>query len=354
MNQGLADVEKLNSSSAVAPITGGFVMSKCDLFAKKNASTWKALEEYVAWQKRVGTRKKLNTDEVRVFAKLVRLTSYHLAYAKTHFPNSDVVVYLNQLVASSQSHFHARGGTGTQIVRYFTQTFPEAVMEAWRYWGLALGVFMAGLVFAAIFVSGDLNRLQDVVPAGMAAGFSPYEAPDFGDGSVDVDFSMFTAIIMTNNVAVAINAFALGIFAGLGTVYIMALNGLMVGGLFGYFHTVGADMLIAYALVLPHGVLELFAIFICGGCGLMLGRGILMPGDYSRKHSLIYFAKKAAVLMPGVVVMLIIAAVIEGFFTPLAIAAEFKLVFAATTGIAFVAYCTLLGGKKPNHANTNL
>ena len=78
----------------------------------------------------------------------------------------------------------------------------------------------------------------------------------------------------------------------------------------------------------------------------MLGRGILMPGDFSRKHSIVFFAKKAAVLMPGVVVMLVIAAVIEGFFTPLAIAPEFKLVFAATTGVAFVAYCTLLGEGK--------
>ena len=82
----------------------------------------------------------------------------------------------------------------------------------------------------------------------------------------------------------------------------------------------------------------------------MLGRGILLPGEFSRRHSIVYHAKKAAVLMPGIVTMLVIAAVIEGFFTPLAIPAEFKLVFAATTGVAFVAYCTLLGGGKPENA----
>ena len=321
-------------------------MSKKDRFTEKNAPEWRALQSYNIRLAKFGSLKRLSPDEVHELARLIRLTSYHLAYAKTHFEGDAVVSYLNRLVATSQSYFYARGGTGTQIAKYFTKTFPEAIMQSWRYWGLAFAFFAIGTIFAALYVASDLHRLGDVVPAGLAAGFSPYEAPDFGDGSVDVDFSIFTAIIMTNNVAVAINAFALGIFAGLGTVYIMMINGLMVGGLFGYFHVVGADMLIAYALVLPHGVLELFAIFICGGCGLMLGRGILMPGDFSRKHSLIYHAKKAAVLMPGVVIMLVVAAIIEGFFTPLAIAAEFKLVFAATTGVVFAAYCTLLGGGK--------
>ena len=349
MKRKLVDVGNLNNRVQVAPDRGGFVMSKKDRFVEKNASGWRTLESYNARLAKIGGIKKLNLDEVQELSKLIRLTSYHLAYAKTHFETDEVVVYLNRLVATAQSYFHARGGTGTQIAKYFAKTFPEAVMQSWRYWGLAFAFFAIGTVFAAFFVAGDLHRLQDVVPAGFAAGFSPYEVPDFGDGSVDVDYSMFTAIIMTNNIAVAINAFAFGILAGLGTVYIMVLNGLMVGGLFGYFHVVGADMLIAYALVLPHGVLELFAIFICGGSGLMLGQGILMPGDFSRKHSIIYHAKKAAVLMPGVVVMLVIAAIIEGFFTPLAIAAEFKLVFAATTGVVFVAYCTLLGGGKPEN-----
>ena len=349
MNRKLLDDGNLNSIVQVAPNEGGFVVSKKDRFTEKNALLWKALEGYNIRLAKFGSIKKLGADEVWELARLIRLASYHLAYAKTHFEGDAVVAYLNRLVATSQSYFYARGGTGTQVARYFTKTFPEAIMQSWRYWGLALAFFAIGTIFAAFFVAGDLHRLGDVVPAGFAAGFSPYEAPDFGDGSVDVDYSMFTAIIMTNNIAVAINAFALGIFAGLGTVYIMVLNGLMVGGLFGYFHVVGADLLIAYALVLPHGVLELIAIFICGGCGLMLGRGILMPGDFSRKHSVIYYAKKAAVLMPGVVVMLVFAAIIEGFFTPLAIAPEFKLIFAATTGVVFVAYCTLLGGGKPEN-----
>ena len=337
----------------VARDPGGFVTSKYDSFCRKNAEDWRSLEDY---NRRFGAyfgKRKLQSRDVREFARLLRLASFHLAYCKTHFPNSDAVRELNRIVGAAQNNFYAKTGAGTQVVGYFLYTFPQALRDSWKFWGLATAFFFAGLVFAAFYVSADLHRLSDVVPAFIADGFSPYEAPDFGDGSVDVDYTLFTAVIMTNNIIVAINAFALGIFAGLGTIYIMLMNGLMLGGLFGYLHTVGGDMLVAYALVLPHGVLELFAIFICGGCGLMLGKGLLIPGDYTRRHSITLYAKKAAVLMPGVVTMLVIAAIIEGFFTPLAIPAEFKLVFAAITGIAFVAYCFLLQKDETDETHKN-
>ena len=345
-------MDSYENNILVAPDRGGFVVSLEDKFIGKNTPVWQSLENFCIKYRNTAIRGNINPDEVREFARLLRLSSYHLAYAKTHFPNSGLVAYLNRIVGTAQSQFYASQRT-LSVKKYFLETFPAAVRNSWKFWGLAAAFFALGMFFAAFYVAGDLYRLQDVLPGGMGAGFSPYEAPDFGDGSVDVDFSIFTAVIMTNNVAVAINAFALGVFAGLGTVYIMVLNGLVVGGLFGYFHVVGADMLIAYALVLPHGVLELIAIFICGGCGLMLGKGLLMPGRFTRRHSLIFHAKKAGILMPGVVTLLIIAAIIEGFFTPLAIAPEFKLIFAATTGIAFVAYCTLLWKEDPNEKNKN-
>ena len=325
------------------------MLSPYDRFTKTGAKDWQTLADYNQRLGTLGGKRKLRGNEVREFARLLRLASFHLAYAKTHFPNSEARKHLNRIVGAAQNNFYAKSGAGSQVMKYFFMTFPSAIRCSWKYWGLAAAFFFVAALFAAFFVSADLYRIFDVVPQSLAAGFSPYEAPDFGDGSVDVDYSLFTAIIMTNNIAVALNAFALGIFAGLGTIYIMLVNGLMLGGLFGFLHTVGGDMLVAYALVLPHGVLELFAIFICGGCGLMLGKGLLIPGEYTRRHSLVLHSKKAATLMPGVVTMLVVAAVIEGFFTPLAIPPEFKLFFAAITGIAFVAYCFLLsaaGQKK--------
>ena len=304
-------------------------------FVKKNKDDWQRL---------AGFGNKIDAEGVREYARLLRLASYHLAYAKTHFPDSHAAQDLNRIVGGAQGRFYAKTGTGSRIAEYILSTFPAAVRDSWKYWGLATALFAFGLFFAAFYVADNTNRLHDLMPYGFADGFSSDEAPVFGD-SQNIDLPLVTAYIMTNNVRVAIHAFGLGLLAGLGTVYVMVLNGLIVGGLFGFFHTVGADMMTAYSLVLPHGVLELIAIFICGGGGLMLGKGLLMPEDLTRGHSLVVHAKKAAVLMPGVIAILVIAAIIEGFFTPLSIPPEFKLVFAAITGIVFVAYCFLLQNK---------
>jgi len=309
-------------------------------FIEKNESDWKALESYNNRLLKENGIRRLAAEEVREFARLFRLAGHHLAYAKTHYPTGKALPYLNKIAGVSHNFFYVREKSGfSGIKEYFTRVFPNAVRETETYWIIAAAFFALGMLFAAFYVGENPHRLGDILPAGMAEGFMAGEVPDFGDGGVDWDNPLMTAVIMTNNITVAFNAFAFGLIAGLGTLYVMIYNGLVVGGLFGFLHQSGADMVTAYALVLPHGVLELMAIFLCGGAGLMIGKGIVIPGDYTRRHSLVIHAKKAAELLPGVVIMLVIAAVIEGFFTPLPISPMAKLVFAAITGVGFFVYC---------------
>jgi uncharacterized membrane protein SpoIIM required for sporulation len=91
-------------------------------------------------------------------------------------------------------------------------------------------------------------------------------------------------------------------------------------------------------LILPHGIIELTAIFISGAAGLIIAKHLLLPGQYSRKDSLIAGTKQAVSLLAGVVILLIIAGLIEGFFTPLNISPISKLSFAALTAILLAAY----------------
>ena len=302
-------------------------------FRNKNENNWKRLEEY---NMRFLKGFKLTTkQEIREFAKLFRLVSYHLTYAAANFPNSETYAYLNRLVGVSHNHFYVReSSTLLDIKYYLLYGFPKAVRDSWRYWVLAMGLFVLGLLFAGLYVGLEPERVGEILPVEMFGNVSDIELT----GEVEWDYPLMSAVIMTNNIAVSINAIGLGILAGLGTVYILVYNGMIIGGLFGYFHQAGMDMLIAYSLVLPHGVIELSAIFLSGGAGLMLGKGLLIPGKYKRTHSIIIHAKKAAMLIPGIVLMLIIGGLIEGFFTPLPIAPEIKLGFAALTGIGFYAY----------------
>ena len=310
-------------------------------FIEKNENEWKSLETFNRRFVKSGGIRNVKQEEVREFARLFRLTSHHLAYAKTHFPTGTALPYLNGLVGVSHNYFYVReSGSLSDIKTYFTITFPAAVRDSWRYWLLATAFFVLGLLFAGFYVADEPERLQEIMPGMSAEGFADGIFPEDNGGYVNIewDHALMSAIITTNNITVAFNAFVLGVFGGLGTIFILVYNGLIVGGLFGYLRQAGADMLVVYSLILPHGVLELAAIFLCGGCGLMLGKGLLMPGEYSRKHSLIKHGKQAVNLIPGIVVILVVAGIIEGFFTPLPISPWIKIGFAVLTGVGLVAY----------------
>jgi len=305
-------------------------------FIQKNQDSWKALEAINARVQKSGV-KKLAQEEIREFARLFRLASHNLAYAKTHFPTSHILSYLNGVVGVTHNHFYVRERrTVSDIRNYFVRTFPRAVRESLCYWALAAAFLMIGVVFAGVYVGGSPERLHDFMPAGWGDGFVAGETPEFG--TPWEDYSLMAASITTNNIAVTFNAIAGGLLAGMGTVLILIYNGLIIGALFGFFYSAGADMVMAYSLVLPHGIIELMAIFLAGGCGLMLAQGILLPKEYTRRQSLVMQAKKVAALLPGIVALLIVAGVIEGYFTPLPIDPLLKLAFAMFTGVGLIAY----------------
>lgn len=320
-------------------------------FISKNEDKWKTLEQFN--RKIKGKIHNLHQDEVEDFAHHFRLASHHLAYARTHFPNSHIIPYLNKVVGASHNYFYVRKSRAISDMRsYFSTTFPRAVRESFRYWGVATAFFMLGIVFAWFYVSGDLHRLQEITPAWVGGGFDPYEVPELPDGSHQWEHSFMATIITTNNIRVTFNAIVGGLLAGLGTIFILIYNGIIIGGLFGFLNTAGADMLVAHSLVWPHGVIELVAIFFAGGCGLMLAKGLLLPGDLTRRQSLVDQCKKAAQLLPGIVALLVIAGIIEGYFTPLDVDPRLKLVFAGLTGASLFAYFTK--GAKGDDSATKL
>ena len=310
-------------------------------FITKNEECWKSLEDFNRLFMQTGGIKHLDEEDVREFARLFRMASYHMAYAKTHFPSGQALPYLNRLVGVAHNHFYIRErGSFSDIWEYFAVTFPRAVRDTWRYWVTATAFFMLAMIFAGFYVAAEPSRLGDIMPGmameGFTEGIFPEETGEFE--GLNIDHALFSAVIMTNNIAVSFNAFVFGLLGGVGTIYILVYNGLIVGGLFGFLHQGGADMVLAYSLILPHGIIELFAIFLCGGCGLMLGKGMLIPGEHSRRHSLILHAKKAVTLIPGIVLLLVAAGLIEGFLTPLAISPWLKIAFAAFTGVGLIGY----------------
>jgi uncharacterized membrane protein SpoIIM required for sporulation len=131
--------------------------------------------------------------------------------------------------------------------------------------------------------------------------------------------------------------FASGITAGIGTLYLLFFNGMMLGviGVACGTHQMSVPL---WSFVLPHGVLELPAIFIAGGAGLRLAQALLFPGILSRRDSLATGGTDAVRLLVGVIPMLIVAGTIEAFFSPSGTPALLKFIAAATLFILLVAY----------------
>jgi uncharacterized membrane protein SpoIIM required for sporulation len=134
--------------------------------------------------------------------------------------------------------------------------------------------------------------------------------------------------IMTNNIIVGFTMFAAGITAGIGTLWMLITNGLLMGVV--AVATARAGMALQlWDFVAPHGVLELPAIFIAAGAGLEIARGLLFPGMMSRKQSLARAGNRGAKLLLGTIPLLIVAGVIEAFISPVKIATPLKFLFAA-------------------------
>ena len=203
------------------------------------------------------------------------------------------------------------------MARLFLIDFPQAVRAHSRY------VLVAGLVLA-------LPMLLLGIATYLDPGFilSMHEAPTvrdyehmYGEGvdaigrerSAQNDWVMF-GFYIKNNISIAFQCFAGGIFAGIGSLFFLAYNGILAGSLAGYLSWRGHGLNF-YSFVVTHGAFELTAIVLAGAAGLRLGHALLAPGRLTRRAALEAAAAQAALLIYGVIAMLLIAAGIEAFWS---------------------------------------
>ena len=143
---------------------------------------------------------------------------------------------------------------------------------------LSTSFFMAGAIFSFLFIWFQSSSAVYFLPQGLVENMDIQES-----GTVQWNHPIMSGFIMTNNLYVALQAFVYGISAGVGTAYILLSNGLLLGALSALAIQQG-QALVYWSLILPHGIIELAAIFLSGAAGLKIGYALIRPQPYRRKR----------------------------------------------------------------------
>jgi uncharacterized membrane protein SpoIIM required for sporulation len=205
-------------------------------------------------------------------------------------------------------------------------------------------LFLAISAFALIWIATSAEARAGVLPPAVAESIRSFggEPADFGVGAGAV-----STLILLNNIQVAFLGFALGITLGIGTFIVLGFNALHLGVIAGGFVAAGKGAPF-WALVLPHGLLELTAIFIACGAGLRMGWSLVAPGDRTRGRALAAAAREAVLVVAGVIPAFIVAGFIEGYISGSALPAWAEVGIGVVVWLGYCAFLLWPDQSRPN------
>lgn len=319
---------------------------KVKTFVTTHRDEWKELEAHMTFIRK--HKKQMKPEDIDRFSNLYQKAAQHLSYSQTYYPQEDVTAYLNELVSSAHNIFYKDQLSSIGQLRYFFgQRFVRLLLEQWQAIVVAMVLFLIGGVAAFWVVVHHPQQLSTVLSAKMAKAVQPGQS---GGSSADINASLMSASIMTNNIKVAFLAFAGGITFGILTTYLLIYNGIMMGALAGLFWHYGQSYQF-WALIVPHGMVELTAIFIAGGAGLLMGYKLFVPGAYSRVYQFKTQTKRSVQLVIGTLPLFVIAGTIEGFITPADMPLYVKYIVALLTVLGLISY-VIIGRARINQSRT--
>ena len=276
-------------------------------FIKQNKEKWLGIEQVIA-----GKVKKNPDDLSSLYINLVN----DLSFAQTYYPKSKTTVYLNNLSSLIfQSIYKTKRSEQNRLFEFFKTEVPLLVYHYRRYLFYAFGFFILFTLIGFIsayydkefvrIILGDeyVNKTIENIEKGNAVGV--YQQGSNWGSAISIIF---------NNLKVGAVLFIYGVFGGVGTLYALLQNSIMLGAFQYFFHEHGALKESASGIWL-HGVFEIFSMVVEAMAGLILGASILFPKTYSRFNSFKLGFKDAFKIFLSTVPFTIVAGIIEGYVT---------------------------------------
>jgi uncharacterized membrane protein SpoIIM required for sporulation len=311
---------------------------------------WKYLSHLLERAERRGLGS-LDVEEVRQLGRLYRQVAIDLSRARASGEHPDLVRYLNNLAARAHGQIYRTRRVDLRPVWTFLLTgFPRLVRRHAVPLLIAAGVFLGSALASFVAVVRDPILAYSLFDEGVVEfeniRLEKQQGEYRGNFTFSVNESALAAVgIIVNNILVSVRTFAFGALLALPCLYMLLFNGRMLGTLEGLTYNAGY-CLDFNALVLTHGVLELSAICIAGGAGLMLGWSLIAPGTLPRKEAFKRAAGDAFGLLAGCCAMLVIAGVIEAYVTP-HFSQPVRWTVAGVSALLMAAYFTLAGRDRP-------
>jgi uncharacterized membrane protein SpoIIM required for sporulation len=281
-----------------------------DVFLAAHRGEWDRLDQLV---RRTSSPRSLSGAEVDELVLLYQRTATHLSVLQSASPDPVLVGRLSALVAHART---AVAGTRQpawhDVARFLRVDFLSVVYRARWWWaGCAAGFLLVAFGWAAYLATHPGLENQLATPEQIQQLVSH----DFADYYKQAPAQEFSAKVFTNNAFIAAGAIASGVLLGLPVLYLLYSNALNVGlsgGIMATHHRTG----LFFGLILPHGMLELTAVFVASGLGLKLGWTVIDPGRRPRAVALAQEGRALLTGAVGLVLVLLVSGLIEGFVTP--------------------------------------
>ncbi|MGB7547770.1 MAG: stage II sporulation protein M [Terracidiphilus sp.] len=255
----------------------------------------------------------LSRAELQEIALLYRQVAADLSVLRQDRTARTYAEHVNQLLA--RAHHIIYSGRKTSLLslfRFLRDEYPAIFQRQLPYVLASLLISLAWGLLGAALTTARPDFMRHFVGPAMIATMERHE---MWTKSVVTMAPMASSTIMTNNLTVSFVTFAGGIVFGLGTFFYLFVNGMMLGVIGAACHEYGMSVAL-WSFVAPHGALELPSILIAGGAGFRLGHAMLFPGHLRWKDSVARGGIEATRLVSGIIPLLVIAGILEGFFSP--------------------------------------
>lgn len=322
-----------------APVPG---LLKSQLFRRAREDDWRRLERLMDKAEK-GSMSRLTDAEILAIPVLYRSTLSALSVARETSLDQDLIGYLEILAA--RAYFFVYGSRSTledRLGGFFSTDWPAAVRGLWRETLVSVCLMLFGALVAGWLVMIEPEWFYAFVPGDLGGGRDPAASTESlratlngADGAQGL--SVFATFLFTHNAQVALLAFALGFALCLPTGLLVLYNGATIGAFVALFASRGLGVEVGGWLLI-HGVTELFAVVLAGAAGLRIGWSVAFPGRRRRLDAAMEAGRTGGIVMGGVVVMLLLAGLLEGFGRELITDTALRYAVAAASAVFWAAY----------------